>query len=436
MPVRNLFVIALAFIVSVMCYSTASRNRYANLFAEAVETIESEALQQIPTRQLFNYAMDGMTSKLDGHSHYITDEMYRIFNEELQQEFGGVGMYVDNDPENGKLTVLAPIPGTPAFKAGVRAGDEIVQIEGKPTDDMNRSEAIELIRGPRGEPVNVVVARKGKEHSFDLVREFIHEPSVHGDFRQADGAWIYKLKDYPNVGYIRLLQFGSKSADEMREALTVIGSEVDALILDLRNNSGGVLNGAVEICDMFLEPSKAIVSTRGRENVVLMEYTAHEGHTFPGDKPIVILINRESASASEIVAACLQDHQRAVLIGENSWGKGTVQHVIPIECGKSALKLTTQSYWRPSGVNIDRYAQTAKESGNWGVSPNENMSLDLTEEEIFDNRRRRSLQDLRGLITPEELKDRDEDKLIETADKPLQRAIKYLKSKLGNRVAA
>ena len=436
MPVRNLFVIAVAFIISMMCYSTASRSRYANLFAEAVETIESQALQQIPTRQLFNYAMNGMTSQLDGHSHYITDEMYQIFNEELQQEFGGVGMYVDNDPENGKLTVLAPIPGTPAFEAGVRAGDEIVKIEGKTTEDMTRTEAIELIRGPRGEAVNVVVARKGQEHSFDLVREFIHEPSVHGDFRQSDGAWIYHLKEYPNLGYIRLLQFGSKSADEMREALKAIGPEVDALILDLRNNSGGVLNGAIEICDMFLEPDKAVVSTRGRENVLLTEYKSHEAHTFPGDKPVVVLVNRESASASEIVAACLQDHERAVLIGENSWGKGTVQHVIPIECGKSALKLTTQSYWRPSGENIDRYAEEAKKSGDWGVRPSANMSIELTEEEIFDNRRRRSLQDLRGLITPEEIKDRDEDKLTETADKPLQRAIKHLKSKLSNRVAA
>ena len=436
MPVRNLFAIALAVIISVMCYSTASRNRYANLFAEAVETIESEALQQIPTRKLFNYAMDGMTSKLDGHSLYITDEMYKIFNEELQQEFGGVGMYVDNDPTDGQLTVLAPIPGTPAFDSGIRAGDRIVEIDGQLTKNMDRSEAIELIRGPRGEMVTVVVERKGENISHDLTRDFIHEPSVHGDYRNVDGSWVYRLKDYPNIGYIRLVQFGSKSAEEMRHAIGEISSDVDALIFDLRNNSGGILDGAIDICDLFLGPDQPIVSTRGRENVLLSQFSSRTQPVFPADKPVVVLINRESASASEIVAACLQDHRRAVLIGENSWGKGTVQHVIPIECGKSALKLTTQSYWRPSGSNIDRYDPEAQESGKWGVHPNNGMDIKLTAEEIFDNRRRRSLLDLRGLIDQQEILQRDDDKLLESDDKPLKRGIKYLQSKLDNRVAA
>ena len=436
MPVRNLFIIALTIIVSVMCYSTASRNRYANLFAEAVETIESEALQQIPTRKLFNYAMDGMTSKLDGHSLYITDEMYKIFNEELQQEFGGVGMYVDNNPADGQLTVLAPIPGTPAFESGIRAGDKIVEIDGQSTQNMKRTDAIELIRGPKGHLVTVVVERKGERIAHELKRDFIHEPSVHGDYRNADGSWIFRLKDYPKLGYIRLVQFGSKSAEEMKTAIAEIGADVDALIFDLRNNSGGILDGAIEICDLFLEPDQSIVSTRGRENVLLSEYYSRTPAAFPPDKPVVILINRESASASEIVAACLQDHHRAILVGENSWGKGTVQHVIPIECGKSALKLTTQSYWRPSGDNIDRFASDAIDSGKWGVQPDNDMNIELTAEEIFDNRRRRSLLDLRGLIDPDEIQQRDDDNLIESDDKPLKRAIKYLQSKLDNRVAA
>ena len=159
MPVRNLFIIALAVIASMMCYSVAARNRYANLFAEAVSTIESEALQQVPKRKLFNYAMDGITSKLDGHSHYITDEMFTIFSEEINQEFGGVGMYVDNNPSSGLLTVLSPIPGTPAFRAGIRSGDVIVEIDKQATRDIDRTEAIKLIRGPRGEPVTVLIER-------------------------------------------------------------------------------------------------------------------------------------------------------------------------------------------------------------------------------------------------------------------------------------
>ncbi len=436
MPVRNLFVIALTTILSMTCYSTASRNRYANLFAEAVQTIETQALQNVPRQQLFAYAMDGMTSRLDGHSRYISGEMFKIFNEDLKQEFGGVGMYVDTDPATERLTVLAPIPDTPAFKAGIQAGDVITEISGKPTQDLTRFEAVELIRGPRGEPVDIVVERRGQPIAFTLKREFIHEPSVHGDYRQPDGNWNFHLKDYPRVGYIRLLQFGNKSSLEMRDAIDAIKDEVDALIFDLRNNTGGVLDGAVEICDLFLEPGQLIVSTRGRNNKLLSRHVAGVNPVFPADKPVVVLVNRESASASEIVAACLQDHQRAFVGGESTWGKGTVQNVIPMQRGRSALKLTTASYWRPSGHYIDRFDEQAKTSGVWGVQPDSELKLELSEDEIFKNRRRRSLLDLRGLVDPQDLIDRDEEVLIEAADRPLQQAIDFLMKQLDQRAAA
>lgn len=436
MPVRNLFVIALAAIISMTCYSTASRSRYANLFAEAMTTIEQEALQDIPRNELFSHAMNGMTTQLDGHSVYISGEMYRLFKEDLEQEFGGVGMYVDTDPSTGELTVLSPIPGTPAFESGIRAGDVIVTIAGKSTKDLERGEAIELIRGPCGESVEVLVARDGERILHRLVRAVIHEPSVHGDFREADGSWNYYLKDYPRLGYIRLLHFGSKSSQEMEEAIKQIADEVDALIVDLRNNSGGLLDSAIEISDLFLEPGKSIVSTRGRKNVLLEEHFSRNIPIFPRDKPLIVLVNRESASASEVVAACLQDHERAVVIGETTWGKGTVQHVIPIERNKSALKLTTASYWRPSGVNIDRYGDLARKTGVWGVQPNAGMHVELTPEEIFENRRLRSLLDLRGLVDTAELIERNDQEMSKAVDEPLQRAIEFLMDKLENRVPA
>jgi carboxyl-terminal processing protease len=222
----------------------------------------------------------------------------------------------------------------------------------------------------------------------------------------------------------------------MREAITAIADDVEALIFDLRNNTGGVLDGAIEICDLFLEPGKLIVSTKGRNNTLLSRHVAREKPLFPTDKPVVVLVNRESASASEIVAACLQDHQRAVVAGESTWGKGTVQNVIPMQRGRSALKLTTASYWRPSGRYIDRYDEQAKTSGVWGVQPDAELKLELSEEEIFANRRRRSLLDLRGLVDPQDLIDRDEEILTEAADRPLQRSIDFLMKQIDQRAAA
>lgn len=435
MPVRNIFIIALTAIISLTCYTKASRNRYANLFAEALETIEQQALQNVPADELFIAAMEGMTGRLDGHSRYISGEMFKLFNEDLNQQFGGVGMYVENEPTSKKLTVLAPIPGTPAYKAGIRSGDTILEIDGTSTVNLDRSEAIDLIRGPEGKAVSVVIERQEKRLDFELTREFILEPSAHGDFRNPDGSWNHYLKDYPKIGYVRLLQFGTKSAEEMKVAVEAIDENVDAMVLDLRNNSGGLLTGAIAICDMFLERDKLIVSTRGRKNKLLEEHFSTRSQSFSNDKPIVVLINRDSASASEIVAACLQDHNRAIVIGENSWGKGTVQHVIPIEMGRSALKLTTSSYWRPNGENIDRYDPDAQKSGDWGVHPSTDMDVELSEEQIFQNRRQRSLLDLRGLVPIEALRGRDEDELLEIEDVPLKRAIKHL-TESADRVAA
>ncbi len=436
MPIRNLFVIALTTILSLTCYTTASKNKYANLFAEALTTIEQQALQDIPRENLFEFAMDGMTSKLDGHSKYISGEMFRMFNEDMEQQFGGVGMYVENDPESNHLTVLAPIPNAPAYDAGIRSGDIIIEIEGESTEDMDRSRAVELIRGPRGTTVSVLMARNDKENLYQLERDFIHEPSLHGDYRNADGSWNYHLKDYPKIGYLRLIQFGSKSSEEMREALAEIDDSVDSLIFDLRNNTGGLLEGAIDICDLLLPPEKQIVSIRGRNLALQEEHFSKSNPAFNANKPLVILINRDSASASEVVSGCLQDHDRAVLIGETSWGKGTVQHVIPIEQGRSALKLTTASYWRPSGKNIDRYDKEAQKSGDWGVKPNKGMEIELSEEQIFRNRQLRSFNDLRGLIDPENLIERDEDKIMEITDEPLQKAIEFLQKHKEKRIAA
>jgi carboxyl-terminal processing protease len=451
MPVRNIFVIALSAVISLACYSAASKNRYANLFAEALDIVDREALQDVPQRELFTSAMNGMMKKLDEHSVYISDQMFQAFDEDLKQQFGGVGMYVDKDPTTGRLIVLAPIPDTPAFLAGIQVGDAIVEIEGKPTEGIAREDAITMMRGPKGKNVNIVIERDGKRIALQLVRAVIPVPSVHGDWRNPDGSWNYFLESHPRIGYVRLLQFGNRSVEEMAKVLDEVDKKQDALILDLRNNTGGLLDAAIGICEMFLDENKTIVSTRGRNRKLLETFVSHGIKKLKFNKPLVILVNRNSASASEIVSGCLQDHNRAIIVGEQTWGKGTVQHVIPMEKGKSALKLTTASYWRPSGKNIDRSDEEAKKSGVWGVQPNPGFEIDLTDEIIFEIARQRNQRDVRGFVQAANEKNGQADDGVEPdenrgqmpstnqtplIDQTLQRAIKYLETQLQNRDAA
>lgn len=399
MPLRNIVTIVLVAMISLASYSVAAKNRYARLFAESLELIEQEALYASPADELFGKAMDGMLKSLDEHSAFISGDLYRVIEEDMHQQFGGVGMYVDNEPGTNNLVVLAPIPGTPAYEAGILSGDWIVDIDGTSTVGMDREDAIRLMRGPPGEPVTVTVDRNGEKLTFNLVRAAIPVPSVHGDWRNPDGSWVFHLKDHPRIGYFRLLQFGHNTADELQRAIEQERSQTSAIVLDLRNNAGGLLDGAVRICDMFLAPGKKVVSIRGRGGRLIQEYFSKDQPLVPIDTPVVIIVNRNSASASEIVAACLQDHGRAVVVGERTYGKGTVQNVIPLERGKSAIKLTTASYWRPSEKNIDRRVAERMDppSNDWGVVPDDGYQVQQTEEEIFLDARMRNQRDLEGL---------------------------------------
>lgn len=397
MPLRNFVVITLTAILALACYSVASKNRYANLFAEALQVIDREALQEVPQRDLFSAAMQGMMKTLDEHSMYLADDLYRAIDEDMNQEFGGVGMYIENDPETKQLVVLAPIPDTPAFDAGVKIGDEIVEIDGRNTTGMQRMDAIKLLRGSEGSFVNVVFRRNGTTIPVRLARASIPIPSVSGDSRSPAGKWKFVLEEDPRIGYIRLQQFGKQSTEEMATAVGEINGKIDGLILDLRNNAGGLLSAALSISDMFLDEKVAIVRTRGRHRKLLKEHFSNAQSLLNAGIPMIVLVNRNSASASEIVAACLQDHHRAVIVGEQSWGKGTVQDLIPVERGKSALKLTVASFWRPSDRQIDRYDPVAKQTGIWGVQPDAGFDVNMTEKEVFDNIRFRNYRDLVGL---------------------------------------
>jgi carboxyl-terminal processing protease len=320
---------------------------------------------------------------LDQHSDYISPSSLQELRESIfEQEFGGVGIEVLMDEETKRLTVLSPMYGTPAFRAGMHAGDVILAIDNHSTEGMNLEDAVRLMRGDPGSLVRLRVLPVGSEslREIEIARAVINIESVIGDTRGPDGRWQFTLEDEPGIGYVQLITFGDKTAKELLDALGRVQPPIEGLILDLRGNAGGLLDAAVDVADLFLDEGQ-IVTTRDRYGDITKNglYLASPGTT-RFRMPMAILVDRYSASASEILAACLQDHQRAKIVGERTWGKGTVQNVIYLEGGRSALKLTTSAYWRPSLKNIHRGSKS-EDDENWGVKPDEGYKIDLNDQQ-------------------------------------------------------
>ncbi|MBV9125393.1 MAG: S41 family peptidase [Planctomycetes bacterium] len=339
-------------------------------------------------RKLVEDMINGGLERLDPYSAFINAQKFKQFDKDSKGEFGGIGIEINADRQTGLLTVVSLLVGTPAYEAGVQAGDLIIKVDGKATDTLSVNDAVDMIQGEPGKPITLTVVHEGAKEAVDLTmkRAVIHVASVRGDLRQPDDpqSWDFFLDKANKIAYIRLVAFTRTTSEELRKAVEQLQQEgLRGLILDLRNNPGGLLQSAVEVSDLFLTQGR-IVSTRGRnKDEDVREFDAHEEGTLllPADKyPMVLLINRFSASASEIVSAALQDHHRAVIIGERSYGKGSVQNVIKMENGTSALKLTTASYWRPSGKNIHRFPDS-KDTDEWGVKPNPGFEVTLTDEE-------------------------------------------------------
>ncbi len=414
MPLRNLTVILFAALLSFACYTRASRNRYAEILLDAMNTIESEYVDDVEPRKLFEGAMDGMVGQLDPYSGYSPPEEYQQFQEQMDQGFVGIGVFVEIDPKSKRLTIMSPLVGSPAFKAGIKSGDVIMAIDDTDTTGMTLKESTSHIKGRAGTVVKLSVQHLGEKSPVEIQVERAEIPieSVYGDIRDKEGKWIFHLQEKPKIGYIRIHTFGERTASETQAALESFqepGQEVDALILDLRGNSGGLLNSAIDICDQFLD-SGVIVSTKGRNNQERSRTLATTGVKLSPDIPMVVLVDKFSASASEIVAACLQDHERAAVVGQRSWGKGTVQNIIKLEGGKSALRLTVARYTRPSGKNIHKAAD-AKDTDDWGVSPNPGLAVNLTTEQFetwVKARRQRDIMTYTGqdrsTLTPAEEK--------------------------------
>lgn len=440
MSTRNLIVILAAAVFALACHSITTKQRYSNLFAEALTKIGQYSLRPATDRQLFESAMQGMLSGLDENSAYLSGDEYVDMEQRLRQQFGGIGMYVDINPQTKELTVTSPIPNSPAFRAGIRSGNIVAAINGERTEGLERSEAIRRMRGPVGESVTLTIVEEvgQPERDVTLVREMIPIESVVGDARNADGSWSYLLPEDRRIAYVNIVEFSERTDQEMMDILVALEPEMRALIIDLRTNGGGLLSQAVRISDLFLGNREKIVEIRGRGNRLVEDpIFADSTLQISPSIPVAILVDRFSASASEIVAACLQDQGRAVIIGERSYGKGTVQDLIPLERNRSSIKITTATYWRPSGQNIDRHDLAPDEP--WGVQPDPGFEIPLTEDEFFQvvmlrNRRQYKVLDIfdTGPDTPtQDLKPREESEgnsLPQTLseDPVLKRAVEHL----------
>lgn len=325
--------------------ASAPDTKYEDLrrFSQVLDLVERNYVKDVSRADLINGALKGMLSALDPHSTFMTPEEYKEMHENTAGEFFGVG--IEMTLENGQVTVLTPIDDTPAFRAGVQPGDLILSINGQPTQELSLSEVASRIRGPKGTEVELTLLRTNSKtpHTVRIVRDAIPLVSVKSR----------KLED--GYYWVRLSRFAEPTSDELRKALAqaVKDSKKDGLrgiVLDLRNNPGGLLDQAVEVSDMFLS-SGDIVSIKGRDNAMQRVYTARQQPDDMADVPLVVLINAGSASASEIVAGALRDHKRALIVGERSFGKGSVQNLIPL-MDKSGLKLTVALYYTPNGSSI------------------------------------------------------------------------------------
>jgi len=340
-----LFIIILLFTFQKSFSENTDIYKKIDLFGEVLEKINKEYVDEVDQSKSMDAAINGLLQSLDPYSAYMTPESFEGMQTETSGEFGGLGIEVGM--EAGVVKVISPIDNTPASKAGLKAGDYIVKINNTQVQGKSLMEAVELMRGPVGSSIEITVRRRGVKKAliFNITREVIQVQSVKSE-----------LIDN-NIGYIRLTSFNENSSEQIKDKINKLNKNKDlkGYILDLRNNPGGLLSQAIKISDFFLENGE-IVSTRSRQASENRKWFAKKGDLTNG-KTLIILINYGSASASEIVAGALKDHKRAIILGENSYGKGSVQSIIPLK-NRGAIRLTIAKYYLPSGKSISEVGVT------------------------------------------------------------------------------
>jgi carboxyl-terminal processing protease len=387
-----------------------AQNGYEELrtFTEVLTLIKKNYVDEVKTKDLVVGAIKGMINYLDPHSSYMTPEALKELQVETKGEFGGLGIHIGI--KDGILTVIAPIEDTPAFKAGIKAGDKILKISGESTKNMGLTDAVSKMRGPKGTSIILTIFRDGWKETkdFTIVREIIKVKSVKSKMLQ------------DRIGYIKITQFQESTGHELATALEKLSKEgMTSLIIDLRNDPGGLLNSAVEVAEQFLPPKKLVVYIKSKSGEKTEYFT--EGEKPYADMPMVVLVNQGSASASEIVAGALKDWNRAVIIGVQTFGKGSVQSLIPLSDG-SGLRLTTAKYYTPKGTSIQGV----------GITPDIVVKL-----EVKDGKEQHRVvreKDLEGHLKNDQQKEGPEEKEMapldvdEKDDNQLQRAIDTLKT--------
>ena len=367
--------------------------KYLDLFGQVFDRVRSTYVEEVTDQELIEKAIDGMLSGLDPHSGFMNEEVFQEMQMDTEGKFGGLGIEITM--EEGFVKVIAPIEDTPAYEAGVLAGDYIIQIDETPVFGLTLNEAVELMRGKKGEPIVITISRANTEpFEIEIIRDYIKIRSV-------------KSEVLNNIGYLRITSFNEQTESGLLDAIKKIEKEnqIKGYVLDVRSNPGGLLTQAVKVTDIFLERGE-IVSTRGRDKKDIRRYRAKKSDRTNG-KPLVVIIDGGSASASEIVAGALQDHKRAIIIGTQSFGKGSVQTIIPFQVSNSdnltGIRLTTARYYTPSGESIQ----------GKGIVPD--IIIEQGEFESF-NYKRFSESDLKDSLdknNEEELEDNEDNELSE-----------------------
>ena len=378
---KNIFgFLFIIFLITTPHSQAASKNKqtyeYLDLFGQIFDRVRSNYVDEVTDEELIEKAIDGMLTGLDPHSGYMDEEVWEEMQMDTRGKFGGLGIEITM--EEGFVKVISPIEDTPAFEAGILAGDFIIQIDDTPVFGLTLSESVDLMRGDKGESITIKISRDGKEpFDVDIVRDIIKIQSV-------------KFEIINNVGYLRITSFTEQTEKGLIKSIKTIKQELNnkqlGFILDVRSNPGGLLTQSIKVSDIFLERGE-IVSTRGRNKTDIDRYRAKKGDMIEG-QPLIVLINGGSASASEIVAGALQDHKRAIIVGTKSFGKGSVQTIIPFRKSNSekittGIRLTTARYYTPSGKSIQ----------GKGIEPDIIIEQGIFESKEFDRLSEADLKD-------------------------------------------
>jgi len=371
-----------------------ARRQMPLVFEETFEQIEENYFQDVDRGELMEAAIHAMLSKLDATSDYLDPVRLKEFRQVTERSLSGIGAALNFEAETKRLLIAKPLYGSPAADAGLLPGDRILEIDGRSVEGLDMREAVNLIRGPAGEPVTLGIQRGDRRSAVRIVRGPIRLDRVRGTHRNADGTWNFTFRPEDTTGYMRITDFAQGTADEARAAVEALSRQgIKALIVDLRANPGGLLAEALGVADLFVSEG-VLLTSKGRQEE--QSWSATREGTF-GDLRLVLLVDGATASASEVVCVALQDHDRAAVAGQRTYGMGLIKSLLPLQGGESALRLPVATYFRPNGGNIHRHAN-ATEQDVWGVLPDPGLAMSISEEE-----RKRVIAVWEGLETSREV---------------------------------